>query len=105
MELGLSLEIHRTEFDAEANWNLRSDLGHPTSFEHEADGIGYGLTTEWLIELAMQWNMTARFRYQHWQTDSGTDRIHYAAGGAGTQQLNEVEWNTRSFMLGVTCHF
>lgn len=105
MELGLSLEIHRTEYDAEANWNLRSDLDHPTSFEHEADGMGYSFTTEWLIELAMQWEAAVRFRYQHWQTDSGTDRIHYATGATGTHQLNEVEWTTKSFMLGVTYHF
>lgn len=105
MELGLSLEIHRTEYYAEANWNLRGDLDHPTSFEHEADGMGYSFTTEWLIELAMHLDATVRFHYQHWQTDSGTDRIHYATGATSTQQLNEVEWKTRSFMLGVTYHF
>jgi hypothetical protein len=105
MELGLSLELHRAEYYAEADWNLRSDLDHPTSFEHEADGLGYSFTTEWLIELAMQWDVAVRFRYQHWRTDSGTDRIHYATGGTGTQQLNEVEWYSKSFMLGVTYHF
>jgi hypothetical protein len=105
MELGLSLELHRTQYYAEANWNMRGDLDHPTSFEHEADGMGYSFTTEWLIELAMQWEMTMRFHYQHWRTDSGTDRIHYASGGTGTQQLNEVEWYSKSFMLGVTYHF
>jgi hypothetical protein len=105
MELGLSLEIHWTEYYAEANWNLRSNLDHPTSFEHEADGMGYSLTTEWLIELSMQWDLAVRFRYQQWQTDSGRDRIHYSNGATGTQQLNEVEWISRSFMLGVTYHF
>ena len=105
MELGLSLEIHLAEYDAEGNWNLRSDLDHPTSFEHDADGIGYSFTSEWLIELSFQWDLAMRFQYQHWLTDSGTDRIHYASGATGTQQLNEVEWTTRSFMLGVTYHF
>jgi hypothetical protein len=105
MELGLSLELHRAEYSAEANWNLIRTFDHPTSFEHEADGMGYSLTTEWLIELAMRWDVTVRFHYQHWRTDSGRDRIHYASGGTGTQQLNEVEWYTKSFMLGVTYHF
>jgi hypothetical protein len=105
MELGLSLEVHWTEYDAEANWNLRSDLDHPTSFEHEARGMGYSFSTEWLIELALQWDLAMRFHYQYYQTDSGTDRIHYASGATGTQQLNEVEWKTHSYMLGVTYHF
>jgi hypothetical protein len=105
MELSLSLEMHWAQYDAEANWNLRSAFDHPTSFEHEADGMGYSFTTEWLIELAMQWDVTLRFHYRHWQTDSGRDRIHYASGATGTQQLNEVEWGTRSYMLGVTYHF
>jgi hypothetical protein len=105
MELGLSLEFHWAEYDAEANWNLRSDLDHPTSFEHEADGKGFCIASEWLIELADQWDLTVRFHYQLWQTDSGTDRIYYASGATGTQQLNEVEWASRSFMLGVTYHY
>lgn len=105
MELGLSLELHRTEYDAEANWNLRNDLDHPTSFKHEADGIGYSFTTEWLIEVAMHWDVTVRFHYLHWQTDSGTSRIHSVIAGTGTQQLNEVEWYSKSFMLGVTWRF
>jgi hypothetical protein len=105
MELGLSLEFHWTEYYAEANWNLRSDLDHPKSFEHEADGMGCSLATEWLIGLAAQWDLSVRFQYQHWETDSGRDRVHYSDGSTGTQQLNEVVWNTQSFMLGVTYHF
>ena len=105
MELSLALEVHWAEYYGEANWNLRSDLDHPTSFEHDADGMGYIIACEWLIQLAAQWDLAVRFNYQHWLTDHGTDRIHHASGTTTIQRLNEVEWNTRSFMLGVTYHF
>jgi hypothetical protein len=105
MELGLSLEVHWPEYDAEANWNLRGDLAHPTSFEHKASGMGYSFTIEWLIGLALQWDLAMRFHYQDFQTDSGTDRIHYASGGTATTLLNEVEWKTHSYLLGVTYQF
>jgi hypothetical protein len=105
MELGLSLEIHWTDYEAEANWNLRGDLDHPVSFEHAASGMGYSFTSEWLIELTLQWDLAMRFHYQYYLTDSGKDRIHYVSGDIGTQQLNEVEWKSHSYMLGVTYHF
>jgi hypothetical protein len=105
MELGLAQEVHWADYYAEANWNLRNDLDHPTSFEHEANGLGYIITCEWLVEMVAQWNLTVRFNYQHWLTDHGTDRIHNAGGSTSNQRLNEVEWKTHSFMLGVTYHF
>ena len=34
------VEYHDISYDAEANWNLRSDFRHPVSFVHEANGSG-----------------------------------------------------------------
>ena len=36
--LSAGFEHRWTSYKAEANWNLRGDLAHPTSFEHSADG-------------------------------------------------------------------
>jgi hypothetical protein len=36
--LSAGFEYRWTSNKAEANWNLRGDLAHPTSFEHSADG-------------------------------------------------------------------
>ena len=105
MELGLALELHWADYDAEANWNLRSDLDHPTSFEHEARAMGCTIACEWLIQLATQWDLSVRFAYQRWETSHGINRVHFNSGSTATQRLNEVKWTARSFMLGATYHF
>ena len=35
-----TLEGHSVDYDAEADWNLRTDFAHPKSFEHDAEGDG-----------------------------------------------------------------
>lgn len=104
MELGLSVELHQARYTAEANWNLRNDLQHPVSFEHDADGIGYILAGEWLIHLAPRWGLDFQINYQRWTTDSGTDRVYFIDGVSATR-LNEVNWDSRSLLLGVTYTF
>ncbi len=104
MEFGMSFEVHRAQYSAVADWNLRNDLQHPVSFEQEADGLGYVLEGEWLIRLTPKWDMNLQFCYQKWSTDNGTDRV-YLTDRTETTRLNEVNWESRSMMLGVTYRF
>lgn len=105
MELRLSLELHWADYYGEGNWNLRGDLQHPKSFEHEADGFGINITAQWLIHLADQWNITISANHQDWSTGTGTDRKFLSSGGSLTTRLNEVTWNSTSFMMGAVYHF
>jgi hypothetical protein len=104
MELGISFEVHKVQYTAVADWNLRNDLQHPISFEHEADGIGYVLEGEWLVRLVPKWDIHLQLCYQKWSTDPGTDRV-YLLGDTTTTRLNGVNWQSRSFVLGVTYKF
>ena len=99
------IEYHRVDYDAEANWNLRTDLAHPKSFEHEADGTGIVFLVGWNYFLNPQWSLDFSFKYQEWQTDPGTARVFLAAGGDIVTRLNEVNWESGSLMVGVTCRF
>lgn len=105
MAFGLSVEFHYADYYGEGNWNLRSDLGHPKSFEHEADGYGIRISGEWLITVTEHWDLAFNANYQHWSTDSGTDRKFLAAGGTATTLLNDVSWSSSSFMAGANFHF
>lgn len=105
MSFGLSLELHYADYYGEGNWNLRSDLDHPTSFEHDADGVGIRISGEWLISLADRWDLSFSASYQNWTTDSGTDRKFLASGGSTVTRLNEVNWTSSSFMVGANYHF
>lgn len=105
MAFGLSVEIHYADFHGEGNWNLRSDLDHPISFEHDADGMGVCISGEWLMTLADGWDLSFSASYQHWSTRSGTDRKYLAGGGSSDTRLNKVKWVSSSFMIGANYHF
>jgi len=105
MAFGLSVEFHYADYYGEGNWNLRSDLGHPKSFEHEADGFGVCISGEWLITVTDHWDLAFSANYQHWSTDSGTDRKFLAAGGTAVTLLDDVSWTSSSFMVGANYQF
>lgn len=102
----LRMEYHRADYYAKANWNLRSELQHPVSFEHDATGTGYIVSLGWHHTPKYAWQYSVRLDYQRWQTDAGLARMFFndpqPACGGSTQcdtQLNGVNW--RSFALSV----
>jgi hypothetical protein len=100
-----SAEYHWADYEAEADWNLRSDFAHPTSFEHSADGDGMVLALATALSLGNRWDVELRYDYADWKTDPGRDLVFFADGTAGETRLNEVNWESQAVMLGVTCRF
>lgn len=105
MEFRFTMELHWADYYGEGNWNLRGDLQNPKSFEHEANGFGINITAQWLIHMADQWDITLTASHQDWSTGSGTDRKFLASGGISTTRLNEVHWQSTSYMMGVVHRF
>ncbi len=105
MVFNLSVELHWADYYGEGNWNLRSDLAHPKSFEHHADGYGLCISGEWRVNLALHWDLTFSANFQHWSTNSGTDRKLWSAGGVSTTRMNGVDWDSSSFMVGAAYYF
>lgn len=105
-KLGLNLEYHYVSYDAEAQWNLRSDLAQPTSFEHEADGSG------WVAEINTQWYftpdlaLTLDLQYQQWLADrNGKDKMYFADGSEIQLKFNEADWESYGVSLGLNYDF
>lgn len=105
IQVGLSVELHWADYYGEGNWNLRSDLEHPKSFEHEAQGSGISITGECLIKLAVHWDLALNLNFQEWSTGRGTDRKFLQGGGTVKTRLNEVNWESSSFMIGAVYRF
>lgn len=103
--LGGSFAWHFVEYEAEADWNLRSDLAHPVSFRHQADGRGLTLDLELQYQLTAAWLLHLSYAYEDWQTDDGDSFTYYAGGGGGRTRLNEVNWRSQSVMLGLGYRF
>jgi len=100
-----SAEYHWADYEAKADWNLRSDLAHPTSFKHSADGDGIVLTAAAALSLGERWSMELSYDYADWETDPGRDQVFLSDGTVGETRLNEVNWESQAVMLGVTYRF
>jgi outer membrane autotransporter protein len=104
-ETYLTYEYHWADFEAEANWNLRDDLAHPKSFSHDTNGNGFVIGAGINYRLTQHWALNFNFDYQDWSTDSGTIKFFLADGTTHKQQLNEVNWTSYAFMMGLSLRF
>jgi hypothetical protein len=104
-EFGLGFEYHWADYDAEANWNLRTDFAHPKSFEHDADGNGFVVSADWNVFFTKNWALNVNANYQDWDTDSGVERTFFADGTTFDTRLNDVDWDSFAIMLGLTYRF
>lgn len=105
MTFGLGLEYHWVDYSASADWNLRSDLAHPESFEHEAAGTGFVVAAKWRCQFSFNLGLNLRFNYQDWSTNAGTDRVYLSNGLSDETRLNEVNWTSQSLLVGVDYTF
>ena len=98
-------EYHWADYYGSANWNLRSDFQHPKSFEQVADGRGLVFNLGAGYKLTDNWALDVRFDFQDWKTDPGIDRVFFSSGAIVETRLNEVNWESKAFMLGSTYNF
>lgn len=103
--LELGLQLHWVDFEAEADWNLRTDLAHPVSFEHWADGLGRVLRLGLWVPLAagVQWRLD--LRWEQWRADPGLDRVYFADGAVAETRLNEVVFGATTLSTGLAARF
>lgn len=100
-----ALRYHRDlSYEAEADWNLRPEFHHPTSFHHMADGKGVD------VEISVSQDFTPAFTgglgfcWRRWDAGPGRDRIYFndlrfSGGTTIDTRLNEVIWKSFSFRL------
>ncbi len=122
-----NFEHHWADYSGQGNWNLRSCLEHPESFTHNAKGAGNDLGLSADIELNTDVTLSLSMTYSSWITDPGMDTVHLPADfytRRDTQGqlvclreaqlpppqarcfdcstgLNEVKWNSRSYLVGI----
>ncbi len=98
-------EFHSGKYEAEADWNLRSNFQHPKSFRHttnKATGVVAGVGIR-----AGHPNLffTIDYLYQKWQAEDGVDRTYFSDGTTSDTRLNEVNWEAASINAGMTVRF
>lgn len=102
----LRFEYHRARYEAEADWNLRTDFQHPVSYTHEADARGYVFSLGFYTPAAPRkfaWRLV--LDYQNWKAESGLDRTFFSDGSVGTTRLNEVNRESWAISYGIQYNF
>ncbi len=99
--LRANFEHHKADYSARANWNLRDDLAHPTSFAHTASGDGNVLRLGLEMALSAQASVVFSIVSQQWTTGSGTDHFYFSDGVSEYGVLNPVKWRSRAYQLGI----
>lgn len=86
---------------AEANWNLQSQFEHPLSFSHTAEGEGVHFTAsvshQWTDKIAVYLD----FQRHVFRTEKGLDRAYLVATGPDDTTLNEANWDSSRFSIGL----
>ena len=98
-------EYHWATYQGEADWNLRDQLAHPKSFEHDTEGTGILMSVGGEYHLTQPWYISLNIHYQDWSTDPGVVRFFKADGPIIEQRLNEANWDSLAIMLGLTYRF
>jgi len=99
------IEYHRANYEAVADWNLRTDLLRSRSFEHEAEARGFAVSLGAEYVLKGPWIIGLNVNYQDWYTSPGTDRVFLANGAVVVTRLNEVNWDSFAVFAGVAYRF
>jgi hypothetical protein len=96
-----SVEVQDVKYEAEADWNLRTDLAHPVSFEHDADGICIMTSAAVHYLLNESWALSGNVNYGYMVTDDGAHTAYGSDGSATRIRLEEVEWDSIGATLGL----
>jgi hypothetical protein len=105
LTVSLDLEYHSPDYDAVANWNLRDDFAHPTSFQHWADGHGVVVSLNSSYGLTKSLALIFGLDFRSWDTDAGLDRVYRANGTTLDTQFNGANWDSYAINLGLALNF
>jgi len=100
-----SVEYHWVSFSAEANWNLRTDLSHPVSFKHVANGNGLTASLGAAYQYSRPLSLHVLLERQQWRTATGYDQTNFSYGGTGYYTLNPVQWESQAVSVGASYQF
>jgi hypothetical protein len=105
VNITLTGEYHWLDYDADANWNLRSEYAHPVSFSHDAKGHGFVGGVAILFATNNRWGITLGMNMTDMKTDPGVDRTYFADGTTTDTRLNPVHWQSWTVETGFSYQF
>ena len=98
-------EYHSIGYSATADWNLRTDLQHPNSFDHSANGYGVVANGGADYALSNAWSVDGNVNMHKFRASNGVDTTYFADGTFASTKLNEVRWDSAGIMAGLKYGF
>lgn len=105
MNLFIEYQLHKIQYSAEADWNLRDELQHPKSFIHSARGLGKVISMGINYKISKTTDISISFDYFDFGTNRGLDETYYNDGAFSRTQLNGVTWESSRFLIQPTFRF
>ncbi len=104
-DLEISGEYQIVDYNAEGNWNLRTDLAHPKSFEHSAQGSGKVINVKYSFKPGDSLSYSIALNYKRFETDAGNDRTFFSNGQNHDVRMDKAKWDSKGVNLGVGYEF
>lgn len=99
--LSAAAAYHKVNYSASANWSLRSDLAHPVSFRHGANGHGKTLQLGMGYLFNRHLSMHIGYERRLWRTSAGYDQTFFSYGGSSVYTLNGVTLDSAAIFAGL----
>lgn len=103
--LSCRYDYYDTEFNAEANWNLRTDFAHPVSFIHQGFGEGHSLQLGYAREITNTVQLQLHWQRSLYQIDPGYDVTFFTTRQPLATRLNQVNYASRQVQIGISYIF
>lgn len=100
-----SLEYHWVDYEADADWNLRSDFAHPISFEHDSNGDGVVAAITYRYTPNPKWFWTVGYKFSKFDADAGEYTVYRSDDTVSYARFNEAEWESHAVMVGLGFKF
>jgi len=101
-----SIQYHWSDYEGEADWNLRSDFAHPVSFRHEADNAdGLVATLGGSYLFSKNWALDLAFVYRDFSASDGIGLTYMATGFSIVTKFNEANWQSSTVNAGFSYRF
>ncbi len=105
-DLTIRFEYHAPDYEATANWNLRTDLAQPVSFKHHIDNpSGYLIQVRYRYPLYESFAVMLGGEYEVMEGEDGTDTIFLSDDTSIASPLNEVNWEFWQVSIGANYRF
>lgn len=103
--IDVGVRYHFFEYKAAANWNLRKEFAHPLSFEHLINAEA------WEGSLAVFYKFNKHYSFKLFYNNllakgkDGTDLTYFNDNNVGAYFLNEVNWHSKQYGVGLGYKF